>query len=79
MGKMIEGRVQDSANGKSLVCVNDVYYIVKGAFEFDTLIQFDSDDALVMPSYLFAVAALNEEDLESTFNFIRTNWFGGCQ
>ncbi|HBD06354.1 MAG TPA: hypothetical protein DCY93_02965 [Firmicutes bacterium] len=79
MGKKLEATVMETANEKSLVCVKDVYYIVRGTFERGTLISFDAEDALAMPSYLFAIAALNEENLDSTFDFIRSNWFGGCQ
>ncbi len=79
MGKKLEAPVMETAYGKSLVCVNDVYYIVRGTFDRGTLISFDPEDALAMPSYLFAIAALNEEDLNNTFDFIKTNWFGDCQ
>lgn len=77
MGKKIEGPVMESYYGKSLVCVKDVYYVVKGSFPKGSVISFDAEDALQMPSYLFAVAAMNEENLDNTFDFIKTNWFGG--
>lgn len=79
MGKKIEAPVLESYYGKSLVMLNDIYYIVRGTFNKGEVIVFDSENAIQMPSYLFAIAAMNEEDLDNTFDFIKSNWFGGIQ
>ena len=38
-------------------------------------VDFDPEKALAMPSYLFAIAAMEEENLDETLDFIQSKWF----
>ncbi len=60
---------------KILVVSNNRYYIVKSKGKVGDKVEFNMDEALAMPSYLFAIAALEEEDLEQTIKFIKSEWF----
>lgn len=73
--RKIKGRVVASYYEKSLIEVEEGrYYIVKGLNPIGETISLDPANALLMPSFLFALAAMNEEDLTGTLEFIKSNW-----
>lgn len=57
-----------------LVCQNK-YFIINGKARLGDVIEFDPEKALPMPSYMFAIAAMEEENLEDTLDFIQSKWF----
>ncbi|MFA6829236.1 MAG: hypothetical protein WCR67_00800 [Bacilli bacterium] len=61
--------------GKNLVLSNNKYFIVKGDNAEGDNIEFDTDAALPMPSYMFGIAAMEEENLDETLDFIQSKWF----
>lgn len=69
------GEILVVKDDKLLVLNNNRYYIVKGQGEVGDQVEFDLEKALPMPSYLFAIAAIEEEDLEQTMKFIKSEWF----
>ena len=69
------GEILVVKDDKLLVLNNNRYYIVKGHGEVGDQVEFDLEKALPMPSYLFAIAAIEEEDLEQTMKFIKSEWF----
>lgn len=71
----IKGRVVASYYEKSLIEVAEGrYYIIKGLNPIGETVSFEPAAALLMPSFLFALAAMNEEDLTGTLDFIKSNW-----
>lgn len=58
-----------------LLCDNNKYYIVKGKGSQGQYVEFEEENSLPMPSYMFAVAAMEEENLGETLNFIQNKWF----
>ncbi len=72
---MIKGNVVRTKGGKVLALANNKYYIVKGQGELGSDIEFDEDKALPRPSYLFAIATREEENLDDTLDFIQNQWF----
>lgn len=72
---MIKGTVLMTKDDKILLLANNKYFISKGSANCGDVIEFDSDKALSMPSYMFAVAAMEEENLDETLDFIHGNWF----
>lgn len=72
---MIKGNVVMSKSGKDLVLAGNKYYIIKGESPVGTDIEFDEEKSLPMPSYLFAIATMEEENLDDTLDFIQTQWF----
>ncbi len=73
----VNGKVLLTRNHKALVLADNKYYIVKDKdFSIDDEVVFEVKDALLMPSYLFAIAAIEEEDLDDTLDFIQSEWFG---
>ena len=74
MEKQIGG-VLASYYNKTLLISNNRYYIIKGSNKVGSEIEFDTSDAIPMPSYMFAIAAMNEEDLDSTLDYIHSKWF----
>lgn len=73
--QMKTGEILVIKEDKLLVLSNNRYYIVKGEGEVGDKVEFDIDKALPMPSYLFAIAAIEDEDLEQTMKFIKSEWF----
>lgn len=71
----LSGNVLQVKDNKLLVLANNEYYILKGDNKVGDNITFDSSSALIMPSYMFAIAALEESNLDETLNFIRSKWF----
>jgi hypothetical protein len=69
------GEILVVKDDKLLVLNNNRYYIVKGHGEVGDQVEFDLEKALPMPSYLFAIAAIEDEDLEQTMKFIKSEWF----
>ena len=72
---MTKGNVVRTKGGKVLVLADNKYYIVKGNGELGSEIEFDEQKSLPMPSYLFAIATMEEENLDDTLDFIQTQWF----
>jgi aminopeptidase N len=71
----IKGTVLMVKDGKLLLLSNNKYYIAKGTANDGDTVEFESDDALPMPSYMFAIAAMEEENLDDTLDFIQSKWF----
>jgi aminopeptidase N len=69
------GEILVVKDDKLLVLNNNRYYIVKGHGKVGDQVEFDLEKALPMPSYLFAIAAIEYEDLEQTMKFIKSEWF----
>lgn len=74
-GVDILGHVICSYYGKSLLQNGKQYFIVKKCFVPGEDVFFDPQEAIEMPSYMFALAAMQEDDLTDTLKFIRKNWF----
>lgn len=72
---MKNGNVLIVKDDKLLVLSENCYYIVKGKAHVGDRIEFDLSNALAMPSYLFAIAAIEDGDLDNTMKFIQTEWF----
>lgn len=75
MPKKLTGTVLQSYYKKSLVQVKNHYYILRKDLQPGSTVEFMDEDGLEMPSFMFAMAAMNEENLEDTFDFIKANWF----
>ena len=71
----LKGTILMTKENKMLLLSDNKYYIVKGNSHPGETIQFDSEEALPMPSYMFAIAAMEEENLDSTLDFIQNKWF----
>ncbi len=75
MSKM-NGIVLQTNKDKCVVKAGNEFYLLTNVNKkVDEKIEFDSSDALIMPSFMFAIAALNEEDLSNTLDFIQSKWF----
>lgn len=74
-GVDILGHVLCSYYGKSLLQNGKNYYIVNRYITPGEDVFFNLNEAIPMPSYLFALAAMQEEDLTDALKFIRKNWF----
>lgn len=74
-GVDIMGHCICSYYGKSLLQNGKEYYIVNKYFIPGEDVFFNPNEAIAMPSYMFALAAMQEEDLTDTLKFIRKNWF----
>lgn len=74
---MKKGSVLAAYYGKTLILCENKYYILKGQMPVGETVEFDPDLALPMPSYLFAMAAMNEQDLDSALDYIQSKWFKG--
>lgn len=77
MAEKKKGSVLASYYGKTLLLSDNKYFILKGQNPVGETIEFDPDYALPMPSYLFAMAAMNEQDLDSALDYIHSSWFKG--
>ncbi|MCI1734733.1 MAG: hypothetical protein LKM30_03255 [Bacilli bacterium] len=73
----LKGTVLMVKDGKLLLLANNKYYIAKGDANNGDVVEFENDDALPMPSYMFAIAAMEEENLDDTLDFIQSKWFSG--
>jgi len=73
----IRGTVLAVNGNKELVLVEGKkYYVLKSGVDSEgDVIDFNEKDALIMPSYMFAIAAMAEPDLDATLNDIKGNWF----
>ena len=71
----LKGTVLTVKDGKLLVFSENKYYIVKGEANDGDIVEFESNDSLPMPSYMFAIAAMEEENLDETLDFIQKQWF----
>ncbi len=72
---MKKGNILIVKDDKLLVLSDNCYYIVKGKGHVGDLLEFDLQTSLAMPSYLFAIAAIEDGDLDNTMKFIQTEWF----
>lgn len=72
---MIKGTVLMVKGDKLLLVANHKYYISKGNGDVGDQKEFDETSSLLMPSYMFAIAAMEEENLDETLNFIQNEWF----
>ena len=75
---VVEGTILSVKKDKSLVLSNDNnYYIIlhRVADYIGEKVKFKKEDALFMPSYLYAIATLAEDDLDKTLDEIKENWF----
>ncbi len=72
-----KGSVLASYYGKTLLLSDNKYYILKGQNPVGEILEFNEADALPMPSYMFAMAAMNEQDLDSALDYIHSKWFRG--
>ena len=75
MSEKLKGTVLGSYYGKSLVIADNKYFILKGQNAVDSEVSFAEGDALPMPSYMFGMAALNEQDLDSALDYIHKKWY----
>ena len=74
--KMIKGTVLSTSGSKTLD--GKMYYVLrnrKNDYVGQTL-EFSENDSLPMPSYMFAIAAMAEPDLDSTLDQIKNRWYG---
>lgn len=73
--KQINATVLMTRNNKMLVLSEDnQYFILEGASFQGEYIQFEEGKALPMPSYLFGIAALEEDNFGKTLDFIKNKW-----
>lgn len=73
------GTVLAISKNKVLVLVNGHdYYLIRNCVsgKVNEELTFNVKDSLPMPSYLFAIAALEDSNLDDTLNDIKTKWFG---
>ncbi len=75
MADLKKGSVLASYYGKTLLISDNNYFILKGQNPIGAVIEFDPAKALPMPSYMFALAAMNEQDLDSALDYIHSKWF----
>lgn len=72
---MKKGNILIVKDDKLLILSDNSYYIVKGKGHVGDQIEFDVDSSLPMPSYLFAIAAIEDGNLDETMKFIQSEWF----
>lgn len=70
-----KGTILMERDGKLLLLSKNKYYIVKGTGKEGDIAEFDIDQSLPMPSYMFAIAAMEEDNLDETLDFIQEKWF----
>ncbi len=72
----MNGKVLLTKNDKALILAGNKYYVIKNKdYQIDDEVEFAVEEALLMPSYLFAIAAIEEENLDDTLDFIQEEWF----
>ena len=71
----MKGTILMSRKGRLLLLSDNRYYIVNGTGAEGESYEFQPEQALSMPSYLFAIAAIEEENLDQTLEFIQEKWF----
>lgn len=72
---MKQGNILVVKDDKLLILSDNCYYIVKGKGHVGDPYEFDETKSLPMPSYLFAIAAIEDGDLDNTMKFIQSEWF----
>lgn len=70
-----KGHVVLVKDERLLLVSQNRYFIINGNARLGDIVEFDPDKALPMPSYMFAIAAMEEENLEDTLDFIQSKWF----
>ena len=76
--EIIRGVVLSVKGTKSLILSEDNHYYVafdRVADYIGEKISVNKDKTLFMPSYLYAVATMAEDDLNNTLDKIKENWF----
>lgn len=76
--KIVKGTVLSTSGAKTLVLVDGRYYYVlrhRTGDHMGDVVEFDEKDSLPMPSYMFAIAAMAEPDLDSTLDHIKNHWY----
>ena len=76
--EIIRGVVLSVKGTKSLILSEDNHYYVafdRVADYIGVKISVNKDKTLFMPSYLYAVATMAEDDLNNTLDKIKENWF----
>lgn len=76
MDKKLKGMVIQIEGTKALLLVDSrIYYIIvnKNYHEGD-IVEFFASKSLPMPSYMFAIAAMSETDLDATLDDIKKRW-----
>jgi hypothetical protein len=71
----LKGNIVMIKDDKVLFVCENKYYIAKGKGHIGDVEEFNSDECLPMPSYMFAIATMEEENLEDTLDFIKNKWF----
>ena len=71
----VKGNVVMIKDDKILYVFENKYYITKGEAKVGDTHTFDLKKSLPMPSYMFAIATMEEENLEDTLDFIKEQWF----
>lgn len=71
----MKGKILMDRRGKLLLLVQNKYFVIRGEGKEGDEVEFDEKEALPMPSYLFAIAAIEEENLDETLDFIQSKWF----
>ncbi len=72
----MNGKVLLTKNDKALILAGNKYYVIKNKdYQINDEVAFAVEEALLMPSYLFAIAAIEEENLDDTLDFIQEEWF----
>lgn len=73
--RMKTGEILVVKDDKLLILSDNHYFIIKGKGSAASTVEFDPEQALPMPSYLFAIAAIEDENLDNTMQFIKSQWF----
>ena len=71
----IKGNIVMVKDDKVLFVSENKYFIAKGDGHIGDTEEFDPKLCLPMPSYMFAIATMEEENLEDTLDFIKNKWF----
>ncbi len=71
----LKGNIVMIKDDKILFVCQNKYYITKGKGHIGDEEEFDEKKCLPMPSYMFAIATMEEENLEETLDFIKDKWF----
>lgn len=76
--KFIKGTVLSTSGKKSLVLVDGrLYYVLRHRSNdhMGDVVEFAEKESLPMPSYMFAIAAMAEPDLDTTLDQIKNRWY----
>ena len=68
---MSQGMIISTKENELLVLSKNRYYIIYGYGEDGDTVEFNVANALPMPSFLFALAALEDENLDDTLRYLQ--------